>query len=216
MPIAWRSVPRKPSWQQHQRNQQEDQHNLTEALDSHKLQVPGQSCNWQGFQAWDTFQDTTDNGNIDTVETSLEQQEHFSLFQDAADALPYHTSIFLYACESWTLTAELQRRIQAREMRCYCRLLMSTMHLIQRNITNNEVCAKIQQAIRPHEDLLTIVKRCKLKWYRHVSHSSGLAKTILQGLHWDMFNQPWAIFEAFCLSMANAPRWLFLKDFRWW
>ena len=29
------------------------------------------------------------------------------------------TSIFLYACESWTLTAELQRRIQAIEMRCY-------------------------------------------------------------------------------------------------
>ena len=28
------------------------------------------------------------------------------------------TSIFLYACELWTLTAELQRRIQAMEMRC--------------------------------------------------------------------------------------------------
>ena len=27
------------------------------------------------------------------------------------------TSIFLYACESWTLTAELQRRIQAMEIR---------------------------------------------------------------------------------------------------
>ena len=30
------------------------------------------------------------------------------------------TSIFLYACESLTLTAELQRRIQTIEMRCYC------------------------------------------------------------------------------------------------
>ena len=29
------------------------------------------------------------------------------------------TSIFLYACESWTLTVKLQRRIQAMEMRCY-------------------------------------------------------------------------------------------------
>ena len=28
------------------------------------------------------------------------------------------TSIFQYACESWTLTAELHRRIQAMEMRC--------------------------------------------------------------------------------------------------
>ena len=25
------------------------------------------------------------------------------------------------------------------------------------------------------------MKRCKLQWYGHVSHSSGLAKTILQG-----------------------------------
>ena len=44
-----------------------------------------------------------------------------------------------------------------------------------------EVRAKIQQAIGPHEDLLTIVKRRKLQWYGHVSRSSGLAKTILQG-----------------------------------
>ena len=29
------------------------------------------------------------------------------------------TSIFLYACESLTLTAELRRRIEALEMRCY-------------------------------------------------------------------------------------------------
>ena len=33
------------------------------------------------------------------------------------------TSIFLYACESWTVTAELQRRIQAMEMRCYRKIL---------------------------------------------------------------------------------------------
>ena len=32
-------------------------------------------------------------------------------------------SIFLYACESWTLTAELQRRIQANEIRCYRKIL---------------------------------------------------------------------------------------------
>ena len=32
-------------------------------------------------------------------------------------------SIFLYVCESWTLTAELEKRMQAFEMRCYRRLL---------------------------------------------------------------------------------------------
>ena len=49
------------------------------------------------------------------------------------------------------------------------------------HVTNEEVCAKIQQAIGSHEDLLTIVMRHKLQWYGHVSHSSGLAKTIMQG-----------------------------------
>ena len=39
----------------------------------------------------------------------------------------------------------------------------------------------IQQAIGQHEALLTMVKRRKLQWYGHVSRSSGLTKTILQG-----------------------------------
>ena len=48
------------------------------------------------------------------------------------------TSIFLYACESWTLIAQLQRRMQAMEMRCYRKILhisyipQNTMHLLQR------------------------------------------------------------------------------------
>ncbi|WP_419627252.1 hypothetical protein, partial [Thiolapillus sp.] len=88
------------------------------------------------------------------------------------------TSIYLYACESWTLTAELQRRIQAMEMRCYRKILLISY---KDHVTNEEVRANIQQAIGPHEDLLTIVKRRKLQWYGHVSRSSGLAKTILQG-----------------------------------
>ena len=88
------------------------------------------------------------------------------------------TCNFLYACESLTLTEELQRRIQTMEMRCYRKIL----HILYKDhVTNEEVRSKIQQAIGPHEDLLTIVKRRKLQWYGHVSRSSGLAKTILQG-----------------------------------
>ena len=88
------------------------------------------------------------------------------------------TFIFLYACESWTLTAELQRRVQAMEMRCYCKIL----HISYKgHVTNEEVHAKFQQAIRPHKDHLNIIKSRKLQWYGHVSCSSGLIKTILQG-----------------------------------
>ena len=87
-------------------------------------------------------------------------------------------SIFRYACESWPLTAEFQTRIQAMEMGCYRKIL----HVSYKDhVTNEEVCAKIQQAIGPHKDLLMLVKRRKLQWYDHVFHSSGLTKTILQG-----------------------------------
>ena len=61
---------------------------------------------------------------------------------------------------------------------CYCRIL----HISYKDhVTNEGVCAKIQQAIGPHEDHLTIVKRRKLQWYGYACRSSGLAKTILQG-----------------------------------
>ena len=87
------------------------------------------------------------------------------------------TFVFLYACESWTFTAELQR-IQAMEMRCYLKIL----HISYKDhVTNEEVRATIQQATGLHEDLLTIVKRHKLQWYGHICRSSGRAKTILQG-----------------------------------
>ena len=64
------------------------------------------------------------------------------------------------------------------EMRCYRKTLRISY---KDHVTNEEVRARIQQAIGPHEDLLTIVKRRKQQWYGHVSRSSSLAKTILQG-----------------------------------
>ena len=64
------------------------------------------------------------------------------------------------------------------EIRCYRKIL----HISYKDHdANEEARAKIQQAIGPHKDFLTIVKRRKLQWCGHVSCSSGLAKTILQG-----------------------------------
>ena len=52
------------------------------------------------------------------------------------------------------------------EMRCYRKVLRVSY---KDHVTNEEVLAKIQQAIGPLEDLLTTVKRRKLQWYGHVS-----------------------------------------------
>ena len=51
------------------------------------------------------------------------------------------------------------------EMRCYRKILCISN---KDHVTNEEICAKIQRAIGPHEDLLTIVKRLRLKLYVHV------------------------------------------------
>ena len=68
-------------------------------------------------------------------------------------------SVLLCACESWTLLG-----ISYRD-----------------HITNNAVRDRIRQAIGPYDDIVTTVRKRKLKWFGHVSRSSGLAKTILQG-----------------------------------
>ena len=53
-------------------------------------------------------------------------------------------SIFLYAGDLWTLAAELQKRMQAFEMRCYQRLLNI---FYKDHITNEKVLRKIQTVI---------------------------------------------------------------------
>ena len=87
-------------------------------------------------------------------------------------------SIFLYACESWALTAELEQRTQAFEMRYYRRLLNISY---KGHVINEEVRRKIQAAIGQYGELLTLVNKRKLRWFGHVSRSSGSTKTILQG-----------------------------------
>ena len=82
-------------------------------------------------------------------------------------------SIFMYACESRTLTAELEKRTQAFEIICYRRLLNISY---RGHVTNEEVRREIQAAIGEYDELLTLIKKRKLRWFGHVSRSSGLAK----------------------------------------
>ena len=49
------------------------------------------------------------------------------------------------------------------------------------HITNEEVRSRIRKA---YEELLSTIKRRKMKWYGHVTRASGLAKTVLQGAVW--------------------------------
>ena len=85
------------------------------------------------------------------------------------------TSVLFYASETWTLTAEILKKLQATEMRCFRKLLGISY---RDHITNDAVRDRIrQESGKP----LSTVKKRKLKWFGQVPRSSGLAKTILQG-----------------------------------
>ena len=88
------------------------------------------------------------------------------------------SSIFLYVCESGTLTAELMKRTQVFQMRCYRKLLNIPY---RDHVTNEEVRVQIQAVIGEYDEHLTIVKKRKLRYFGNASRSSGLAKTVLQG-----------------------------------
>ena len=84
--------------------------------------------------------------------------------------------LYILTCESWTLTLDLQSRIETMEIRCFRRLLNInyTDHII-----NEEVRNRIKLEIGQYEELLYTVKKRKLKWYGHVTRSTGLSKPIL-------------------------------------
>ena len=110
---------------------------------------------------------------------SLRQSQASSTWaqlQYTTDALPCH--IHLPVC-LWIMDPH-SRAPQKNTSHGNEVLPRDTTHLIQRPCYQRRSLCQDPGDIRPHEDL-TIVKRHKLQWYCHVSRSSGLAKTILQG-----------------------------------
>ena len=97
-------------------------------------------------------------------------------------------------------------------MRCSKKLLDISY---RDHITNDAVRDRIRRAIGPYEDILTTVKKRKLKWFGHVSRSSGFAKTILQGIvqggrrkgqqkkHWENNIAEWTGLK-FCNAVREA------------
>ena len=107
---------------------------------------------------------------------------------------------------------DILKKLQATEMRCFRKLLGISY---RDHITNDAVRDRIRQAIGPYDDILTTVKKRKLKWFGHVSRSSGLAKTILQGTvqggrrrgrqkkRWENNNAEWTGLK-FCDAVREA------------
>ena len=106
-------------------------------------------------------------------------------------------------------------------MRCYRRLLNISY---KDHVTNKEVRRKIQAAIGEYDELLTLVKKRKLRWFGHVSRSSGLAKTILQGTvkgkrkrgrqkkRWEDNIKEWTLYLTNFCNGLDFPKPVFLSS----
>ena len=100
-----------------------------------------------------------------------------SQLQDTTDALPchIHLSVCLLIMDPHS-RAPKKKISQGNEV-----LPQNTTHLTQRPRYQRGSPCQDPTGNKQHENLLTIVKKCKLQLYGHVSRSLGLAKTILQG-----------------------------------
>jgi len=87
-------------------------------------------------------------------------------------------SILLYGCETWTLTAESERKVQAFESKAHRKLLRIAY---TEHKTNEYVRNQIHLLVGQQEPLLATVKRRKIAWFGHTTRHNSLSKTILQG-----------------------------------
>ena len=85
-------------------------------------------------------------------------------------------STLLYGCETWTLLAETERRIQAFENKCLRKLLCISCW---EHKTNEYVQNKAESIVGWQEPLLSTVKWQKLAWFGHVTWHNGLCKTVM-------------------------------------
>ena len=85
-------------------------------------------------------------------------------------------------------------------MRCYRKILRISY---KDHVTNEEVRAKIQQAIGPQEDLMTTEKKRKLQWY-------GCLPFIRSGQNrWEDNIREWAglEFAKYQRAVENREKW---------
>ena len=107
----------------------------------------------------------------------MERQEYYLNIKNSTNALfsTVHISLCMRKLE---VNSRYTKKNPTMEMRYFRRLL--NINYID-HITNEEVKRRIRLESGQYEELLSTVKKRKLKWYGHVTRASGLSKTIMQG-----------------------------------
>ena len=80
-------------------------------------------------------------------------------------------STALYGCEAWSLSAEMEKRIQAFEFRCLRRVPVLKVSYTEHR-TNVSIREEITSIMGLHDPLLTIVKKRKMQFYGHTKQAT--------------------------------------------
>ena len=123
-----------------------------------------------------------------------------SKWNDNSIALITKIFLFHYACESWTVTAELDKRTQMTEMRCFRQIVRISY---KDHTTNEAVLNKIKHNIGLFEDLARVKQQQNRSGTDIITRSPGLAKAIMQSPVQERRKQK--TIEWTGLSLAGAP-----------
>ena len=88
-------------------------------------------------------------------------------------------SILTYGCEAWSISTEMQKKLQAFENKSHRKLLGIKYQEKKKNMIKEKIAIAI---IGKYDPLLRMIKRRKIKWHGHISRHDGLRKTIMQGI----------------------------------
>ena len=86
----------------------------------------------------------------------------------------YVWSILLYGCESWTLSKDLERRLEAAEIWYIRRILKISW-------TEKKSNEEIMQMTGYKRSLLKTIRKRQLQFFGHVNRADGIEKQILCG-----------------------------------
>ena len=86
----------------------------------------------------------------------------------------YIWSVLLYGSESWTISAEMKRKLEAMEMWCYRRMLkISWMEFV-----SNE---KVLGQVKEEQQILVSITLRQLKFFGHIVRENNLERLVLEG-----------------------------------
>ena len=99
-------------------------------------------------------------------------------------------SVLLYGCETWTLLADTEGRIQTFKTKCLRKLLHNSY---REHKTNDYVRNLVSTLVGHQQPLLTTVRCQNLAWFGHVTRHHALSKTTVEGgWKWGRQRKSWS------------------------